>query len=126
MNLTGCTFRAVSNSKNGSLNEQTEMRFTGDGEVVTGNYSGGSILAGHVLGKRLGELELELLYQGATVSGEIQAGRALAKFALDSNKVMSMHLDWQWLTGDRSTGHSEWVLVSTPGQSLARLKPGAR
>ena len=39
------TFRAVSNSKNGSLNTETEMRFTSDDGVVVGNYSGGTIVA---------------------------------------------------------------------------------
>ena len=47
MNLTGVTFRAVANSKNGSLNTETEMRFTSDDGP----------------GKRIGESELELLYR---------------------------------------------------------------
>jgi hypothetical protein len=86
MNLSGTTFRAVSNSKNGSLNTETEMRFKTDSDVVTGDYSGGSIIAGHVLGKWSGSgSELDLLYQGATVNGEIQAGRALAKFTRDGD-----------------------------------------
>ena len=34
MNLAGKTFRAVSNSENGSLNTETEMRFTSGGTAV--------------------------------------------------------------------------------------------
>ena len=64
MNLAGRTFRAIANSTNGSLNTETEMRFTSDDGIVIGNYSGGTITAGHVLGKRLGESELEMLYHG--------------------------------------------------------------
>ena len=111
MNLAGITFRAMSNSKNGSLNSETEMRFTSDDGIIIGNYSGGTIVAGHILGKRIGESEMEMLYHGATINGEIQAGKARARFALDKANQMRMYLDWQWLTGDQSKGQSEWLLV---------------
>jgi hypothetical protein len=113
MNLAGMTFRAVANSKNGSLNTETRMRFTGDDPVIVGTYGGGTIVAGHVLGKRIGESEMELLYHGATTTGEIQAGRALAAFVKDDQGHLRMHLEWQWLTGDQSRGQSEWMLLQT-------------
>lgn len=76
MNLAGTTSRAVSNSENGSLNTETEMRSTSDEGIVVGNYSGGTIVAGHVLGKHVGESEVEMLYQGATPAGEVETGLA--------------------------------------------------
>jgi hypothetical protein len=88
-----------------------EMHFTSDDGLVIGDYSGGTIVAGHVLGKRLNESELEILYHGATTSGAVQAGKAHAKFAVDAAGHMRMYLDWQWLTGDQSKGQSEWILV---------------
>jgi hypothetical protein len=111
MNLTGMTFQAVSNSPNGSLTTETQMRFTSDEKVVLGTYDGGSIVAGHIIAKHAGESGLEMLYQGATTGGEIQAGKALATFARDEEGRLHMHLDWQWLTGDGSRGQSEWILV---------------
>lgn len=111
MNLAGTTFRAVANSTHGTINSETEMRFTSDDDIVIGNYSGGTIVTGHVLGKRLGELEMEMLYQSANASGEIQAGKAYARFTLGKENQMHMYLDWQWLTGDQSSGQSEWLLV---------------
>ena len=101
----------MSNSENGSLNTETEMRFTSDEGIVVGDYSGGTIVAGHVLGKHFGESEMEMLYQGATTSGEVEAERAHARFEPDNEDRMRMYLDWQWLTGDRSSGRSEWVLT---------------
>jgi Tfp pilus assembly protein FimT len=80
MNLAGRTFRAISNSANGSLNTDTEMRFESDDGIV---------------------------------AGEIQAGRAQARFTDVEGSPIRMNLDWQWLTGDQSSGQSEWVLVST-------------
>ncbi len=87
------------------------MRFTADDPVIVGNYSGGTVVAGHVLAKRLDESEIEMLYQGATTDGQVQAGKARAQFRPNSDGRMSMYLEWQWLTGDRSFGQSEWVLV---------------
>ena len=111
MKLTGLAFRAVGNSKNGSLNTDTVMHFTSDDGLIIGTYSGGTIVAGHVLGKRLGESEIELLYQGATTTHQVQAGKAHATFRPNADGRMSMYLEWQWLTGDQSSGQSEWVLV---------------
>jgi hypothetical protein len=113
MNLAGTTFRVISNSKHGSVNTETEMRFTSDDGIVIGRYSGGTVMAGHVLGKRLGESEMEMLYHSMNTSGEIQAGKAHGRFALDEAGRMRMLLDWQWLTGDESSGQSEWLLVAS-------------
>ena len=111
MNLAGRTFRAVSNSKNGHLNTETEMRFTADNGIVVGTYSGGTIAVGHVLAKRTSATELEMLYHGATSDGIHSAGTAHATFSPDGEGRLRMYLNWQWLTGDRSKGQSEWVLV---------------
>jgi hypothetical protein len=67
MNLAGKTFRAVSNSQNGNLNTETEMRFTSDDGFVVGVYSGGTTAVGYVLAKRINESELEMLYHGVTI-----------------------------------------------------------
>ena len=111
MNLVGKTFRAISNSKNGHLDTETEMRFTSDGAIVEGVYSGGTIEVGHVLAKRSGEFTMEMLYHSATKSGAHNAGKAHATFSHDREGRVRMALDWQWLTGDRSTGQSEWILI---------------
>ena len=114
MNLAGRTFRAVSNSNNGHLNSETEMRFTADDGIVVATYSGGTIAVGHVLAKRTSATELEMLYHGATSEGIHSAGTARATFSPDSEGRLHMYLNWQWLTGDRSEGQSEWVLVDSP------------
>ena len=112
MNLKGKIFRAVSNSAHGSMNTETKMYFTSDKGVVAAEYKGGSIVTGHVLGKRVNESEMELLYLSATISGDVKAGKAHAKFTRGEDRKLHMHMDWQWLTGDHSSGQSEWVMVS--------------
>jgi hypothetical protein len=54
-----------------------------------------------------------MLYQCVTVSDELKAGRALARFSHLPDEKLCMHLDWQWLTGDQSGGVSDWVLEAT-------------
>ena len=53
----------------------------------------------------------KMLYHGATRSGIHNAGKAHATFSRDSEGHLRMSLDWQWLTGDQSSGRSEWVLI---------------
>ena len=112
MNLKGKTFRAVSNTAHGSINTDTKMHFTSDKGVVAAEYRGGTIVTGHVLGKRINETEMDLVYLSATISGEVKAGKAHAKFSRGEDRKLHMHMDWQWLTGDHSSGQSDWVLVS--------------
>lgn len=51
-----------------------------------------------------------MLYHCITISGELKAGRAMAIFSHNVDKKLCMHLDWQWLTGDRSKGVSEGIV----------------
>lgn len=108
MNLAGQTFRAVANSQHGTMNTDTRMTFQrDDAQAVTATYAGGNISLGHVVARHTGERTLEMLYQCLTGAGELRAGHALARFAGDR-----MFLEWQWLTGDRAHGESEWVRES--------------
>jgi hypothetical protein len=95
------------------------MKFTSDDGIVVGTYAGGAIAVGHVLAKRIGAEELEMLYHGATTDGAHNAGRARARFISGSDGRIHMHIDWEWLTGDMTKGRSEWVLIdSDPRQDV--------
>jgi hypothetical protein len=110
MKLTGMTFQALANSSHGTINTDTTMTFVSDDESETlGNYHGGTIKTGNIVGRWIDPSTMEMLYHCITVTGELKAGRALASFSRDSSGIMHMHLDWQWLTGDQSQGTSQWV-----------------
>lgn len=110
--LVGKRFRLLENSTSGAAGIDTVLSFTSDDDVIVGHYGGGSILVGHVLARRSGECELEMLYQGATTSGQIRAGAAAATFRADDKGGMTMTLEWRWLSGDGSSGTSVWELIS--------------
>lgn len=107
--LAGKTFRAVINSTNGAINSETTMTFVSEDGALVGVYGGGTVAIGNVIARRTGEQTIEMLYQCLTVTGELLAGCALGRFETDDRQQLRMHLDWQWLTGDQSTGQSEWV-----------------
>lgn len=76
---------------------------------IAGVYSGGTIDTGRVVALRTSDSTVTMLYQCITTAGELKAGQASAKFSRDADRRLRMHLDWQWLTGDRATGASDWI-----------------
>ena len=114
MTLAGKTFRAIANSSNGTIGTDTTMTFVSDDDRgILGVYAGGTIRTGQVVARRKDDGTVEMLYQCVTVSDELKAGRALARFSQSPDKTLCMHLDWQWLTGDQSGGVSEWMLEAS-------------
>jgi hypothetical protein len=114
MTLAGKIFRAIANSSTGTINTDTTMTFVSDDERgILGVYAGGTIRIGQVVARRKDHCTVEMLYQCVTVSDELKAGRALARFSDTPDKTLCMHLDWQWLTGDQSGGVSEWMLEAS-------------
>lgn len=118
LNLVGRCFRAQANTANGTIDTETEMRFTEDGEVIHATYSGGSIVSGFVLARWSGEMRMDMCYHCLTASDALQAGKAKARFDRTSDGRLAMRLDWQWLTGDRTKGESYWV--AAPDQPKLR------
>jgi hypothetical protein len=111
MTLAGKTFRVIVNSSHGTVNAETTMTFVSeDQSAIRGVYGGGTIRTGSVVARRTSDSTLEMLYHCVTVAGELEAGQASAWFATDADRRLRMYLDWQWLTGDRTGGRSEWVL----------------
>ena len=116
--LTGRTFRVVSNSAHGQSGSVTEMEFTGDDAFVTAIYAGGSVRFGQVLARRTDDGALDMHYHAGSPTGEIRAGHGRATFAADQQGKLRMFIEWQWLTGDHSAGHSEWAEVSRPPEPV--------
>ncbi len=110
--LAGKRFQLVENSTSGVAGTNTVLSFTSDDDVIVGHYEGGSVLVGHVLARRTGECELEMLYQGATTAGQIRSGMATVSFADNDGSGMTMTLLWRWTSGDSSSGTSVWKLIS--------------
>jgi hypothetical protein len=50
MNYHNLIFRAVANSDNGEVTSQTTFHYRQEGQILTADYGGGSILEGMLIG----------------------------------------------------------------------------
>jgi hypothetical protein len=108
--LQGRRFRPVQNSEHGTVSAQTEFDFSQRGVTVSATYAGGAIEWGQIVGHFVAEEALEILYQCRTTEGALQAGRASVQMSRAS-EGLRLTMQWQWLTGDRSAGTSEYVEI---------------
>ncbi len=106
MNYDGRRFRGRRNSPNGEVSGETVFHYRQDGEVLSGDYSGGTIVAGQLLGTVRPDGSLEFLYHHINASGELMSGRCESTPRVEDG-VLVLAERWQWLTGDRSSGTSE-------------------
>lgn len=110
VNLDKRVFIPIKNSDNGKVGNQTVFTFSQSGETFHADYKGGDIAKGSIIGTFSNQRDAHLLYQCITTSGELKAGKAVATFTQTDNRV-SIHMSWQWLNGDNSTGISHYIEV---------------
>lgn len=106
-NLDGKKFRSVSNSGTGEVDSQTTFHYRQSGDVVTATYAGGSIVDGHVIAKALANGQLDMRYHHINTSGELMLGKCLSTPRLLPDGRIRISEEWQWLSGDMSSGRSE-------------------
>lgn len=106
-NLNGKLFRSVSNSENGDVDAATIFYYQQQGEIVTARYMGGSIVEGHLIAKVLPGGQLDMRYHHLNRAGEFMLGKCLSTPSQLPDGRLKFSEEWQWLTGDGSTGRSE-------------------
>ena len=105
-NLDGKTFRSVANTPNGEVGAETIFRYHQSGNIVSAEYSGGVIVAGHLLAVMDDHGRLDMRYHHLNDQGELMVGRCMSIPELMPDGRLRFHETWQWLTGDLSPGHS--------------------
>ena len=58
-NFDGKIFVSIANTENGEVGDGTLFHYHQDGNIVTAEYEGGSIVKGHLIAKVLGDGKLE-------------------------------------------------------------------
>ncbi len=106
LNYDGRVFRAVSNSENGETSNETVFKYRQTGHVLTASYAGGRIQTGHLLGVVDSEGLIELRYHQVSDRGELMTGRCTSTPELLSDGRVRLHENWQWTSGDQSSGRS--------------------
>ena len=61
IDFNGETFQLLSNSETGQVDKRTTFRYEQEGDLVTADYSGGSIIYGEIIAQLQGK-QLNMLY----------------------------------------------------------------
>ena len=106
MNYDGKIFRALENSASGDVGTETVFQYHQDGNIVWAEYSGGSVVRGHLIALCNIDGDLEMRYQHLNSSGQLMTGECRSTPEVLSDGRIRLHEKWQWTCGDRSTGES--------------------
>ena len=106
-NLEGKIFRSIANTENGEVTEDTLFHYHQNGDVVSAEYEGGAILKGHLLAKVMSDDRLDMRYHHVNTSGKLMTGRCISTPEFMTDGRLKFKEEWQWLSGDLSSGYSE-------------------
>jgi hypothetical protein len=106
-NLDGKVFRSVSNAANGEVGSETRFHYRQNGSIVTATYQGGEIVSGQLIAKVLANGQLDMRYHHLNSKGELMIGKCLSTPKRTEDGRLRFLEEWQWLSGDLSTGTSE-------------------
>ena len=107
-NFNNKTFSLLENSENGKVNSETLFRYSQEGNLVTADYSGGTIKQGKIIA-HLNNNQLNMLYQCITTENELKAGKAIAEISLTKYNKIKLKLNWEWLGDKNECGISEYI-----------------
>lgn len=106
VNYNNRTFRPVSNSENGETSDDTVFLYKQAGNILTSEYSGGKIIAGHLIGLVGANGEIEMSYHQVNEKGEMRTGLCNSVPEILPNGKIRLHETWEWTSGDKSKGQS--------------------
>lgn len=106
MNYNNKKFRIVQNSDNGELSEEMIFVYKQTGYVLTSEYSGGQIVKGHLIGLVDTNGNIDMRYHQINEKGVLMTGICHSKPELLENGKIRLHENWQWTSGDLSSGES--------------------
>ena len=106
-NLEGKIFKSVSNTENGEVGSDTTFHYHQNNNHVWAEYSGGEIVKGHLVANVLSSGQLDMRYHHINKQGEIMIGKCLSTPEVLASGKLKFKEEWQWLSGDMSSGYSE-------------------
>ncbi len=107
-NFNNKIFSLIENSKKGKVNSETIFKYKQKGNLVTADYSGGSIKYGKIIASLKND-KLNMLYQCITTENELKAGKAIAEISFTKENKMKLKLNWEWLNTENESGISEYI-----------------
>lgn len=106
MNYHNKRFRPVQNTPNGETSEETIFHYTQSGPILTCSYQGGRIVHGHLIGLVDADGNIDMRYHQVNDEGKLMTGQCLSTPEWLPNGKIRLHEEWQWTSGDHSSGSS--------------------
>jgi len=106
MNYNNKKFKVVQNTDNGETSEETIFEYKQKGTILTCDYNGGQIVKGHLIGLVDKDGNIEMRYHQVNLKGELMTGTCISKPLLTSNGKIRLYEEWQWTSGDETSGKS--------------------
>lgn len=106
INYNGKTFKPTTNTENGETSNETVFQYKQVGVIVTGDYSGGKIVSGHLIGLVDEKGNIAMRYHQVNDKGELMTGSCNSIPEILENGKIRLHENWEWTSGDKSIGQS--------------------
>lgn len=100
------SFRVLSSSSNGEVSSDFVFTYKQKGKIITSEYSGGTIIQGHLLGTVDDHGNITMTYHQVNDKGENMTGKCVSKPEILENGKIRLHESWEWTSGDHSKGES--------------------
>lgn len=106
MNYNEKIFKPIKSSGNSETTNDTIFRYKQNENILTAEYSGGSIKQGHLIGIVAEDGTIEMRYHQVNQSGNLMTGICVSKPEILPNGKIRLHEKWKWTSGDKSEGVS--------------------
>ncbi len=106
INYNNKVFKPISTSENGETSMETVFHYKQSGAILNSKYSGGTIKIGHLLGLVDENGNIDMRYHQVNTKGELMTGICTSKPEILKNGKIRLHENWQWTSGNKSSGKS--------------------
>ncbi len=106
INYNNKLFTPISNTENGEVDSNTTFLYKQKDNIVTCEYRGSRIIAGHLMAIVFNEGELDMRYHQVNTLGELMTGICKSTPEILPNGKIRLHEEWQWTSEDYSKGSS--------------------
>ena len=100
------TFVSKTNTPNGEVSDKTIFNYYQKGNMVWGNYAGGSIVKGNLLATVAPDGCLDMVYHHINSDMGLRTGKCKSTPQLMENGKLLLKEVWEWTSGDFSKGES--------------------
>src|SRR5690606_19211216 len=111
INYNNKFFKAVRTSLNGETSADTVFHYKQSGNILTAEYSGGKIAAGHLIGLVNGQGHIDMHYHQINDEGELMIGVCHSVPEVLSNGKIIQYVKWQRTSDDMNSEDSNLVEV---------------